>query len=128
MERAIEVLAVVQFVVIGLSHMVQPRVWAEFFIWLRAKGHAGVFANGFLSLWFGTLVVAFHPVWTGIPAALTVLGALSIVKGTLAFLVPSLGMRGLNRVSLERARAMFIPAGAVMLLLAAALGYDLARA
>jgi len=29
----------------------------DFFVWLRGKGHAGVFANGFLSLWFGGLIV-----------------------------------------------------------------------
>jgi hypothetical protein len=127
MERAIEVLVVVQLVVVGLSHMVQHRAWAEFFIWLRAKGRAGVFANGFLSLWVGTLIVAFHPVWTGIPLLLTVFGVMNVFKATTAFLVPSWGLRSMERISLERSW-IFVPAGAIMLVFAAVLGYGLVRA
>ena len=127
MERAIEILVVIQFVVIGLSHMIQHRAWAEFFIWLRGKGHAGVFANGMLSLWFGTLVVAFHPIWSGIPAVLTVFGALNIFKAVTSFLAPSIGLRSMNRISLERSW-IFIPAGALMLLLAGVVGYGMVAA
>ncbi|CAN5550457.1 hypothetical protein BH23ACI1_BH23ACI1_28620 [soil metagenome] len=38
MEVAIQKLAIVVFFVIGLSHIVQSRVWAQFFIDLRSKG------------------------------------------------------------------------------------------
>ena len=41
MERAVELLAAVSFVVMGLSHVAQPRAWAEFFVLLRDKGTAG---------------------------------------------------------------------------------------
>ena len=75
MERAVEVFAAVQFLVIGLSHVFQPRVWVEFFTWLRGKGYAGVFVNGFLSLGFGAFIVAFHNVWTGLPMVLTHTGS-----------------------------------------------------
>jgi hypothetical protein len=37
MERSIELLAAIMFLVIGLSHILQPRLWAEFFIALRAQ-------------------------------------------------------------------------------------------
>ena len=47
--RSLEVLAVIQFAVLGLSHVVQPRAWAEFFTWLRERGDAGVFAYAFLT-------------------------------------------------------------------------------
>jgi uncharacterized membrane protein len=63
-EKAIEMYAAVNFLVIGLSHLLQPRVWVDFFTWLRSKGHAGVFVNGFLSLGFGSIIVSFHNVWT----------------------------------------------------------------
>ena len=53
MERATEVFVALFLTVIALSHMAQPRAWVEFFSWLRARGHAGVFVNGFLSLGFG---------------------------------------------------------------------------
>lgn len=103
MERAIQIFAVVQCLSVGLSHLVAPRAWAEFFILVREKGALGVFAIAFLYLYFGSIIVAFHPVWSGLPLVLTLLGVSQVVKATLYFCVPSWGMRGLRRVSLERA-------------------------
>ena len=40
MERATEIFAAIQLLVIGLSHVFQPRAWVEFFLWLREKGQA----------------------------------------------------------------------------------------
>lgn len=74
MERAIQIFAAINFAVLGLSHVLQPRVWVDFFAWLRERGEAGVVANAFLSLIFGSIVVAFHNVWSGIPLALTLVG------------------------------------------------------
>jgi hypothetical protein len=50
MERSVEVVAIILFGVTGLSHIVQPAAWAEFFILLRGKGEAGAFVDGFLNL------------------------------------------------------------------------------
>lgn len=74
MEKANEVFAAVFLSVIGLSHVAQPGTWVEFFVWLRGKGHAGVFVNGFRCLGFGDFIVAFHNVWNGLPVILTLLG------------------------------------------------------
>jgi uncharacterized protein YjeT (DUF2065 family) len=121
-ERAVEIFAAVQFLVIGLSHVLQPRVWVEFFTWLRAKGHAGVFVNGFLSLGFGSFIVAFHNVWTGLPVILTLVGWAQVVKGLLSFVVPRLGLRSLHRVSYERANE-FVIGGVFFLALSALMAY-----
>jgi hypothetical protein len=120
--RAVEMFAAVNFLVTGLSHVFQPRVWVEFFIWLRSKGHAGVFVNGFISLSFGSLVVAFHNVWSGLPIVLTVFGWAQVVKALVAFVAPSVGMRSLERVSLERS-GEFVGAGVVLLALSALMWY-----
>ena len=40
MERSVEVLAVILFSVIGLSHIVQPKAWVDYFVPLRSKGEA----------------------------------------------------------------------------------------
>jgi hypothetical protein len=48
MESAIQKLAIVSFLVIGLSHIMQPRVWAQFFINIRSKGEIGSFINAFI--------------------------------------------------------------------------------
>ena len=115
-ERATEVFAVVNFVVIGLSHIVRPRVWVAFFALLRAKGHPGVFANGMLSLLVGSIIVAFHNVWSGLPIVLTLIGWGQVVKGLVALVAPAVSMKGLMRVSEERAYEFQI-AGALFLVI-----------
>ena len=119
-ERAVEIFAVVNFVVIGLSHIAQPRAWVEFFVLIRAKGNPGVFANAMLSLMMGSIIVAFHNVWTGVPAMLTVIGWMQVLKGLVSLVVPSAGMKGMMRVSDERAWE-FQAAGALFLIVAAAI-------
>jgi hypothetical protein len=126
MERAIEILAVIQLTIIGLSHIVYHRAWAEFFIWLRSKGDPGVFANGFLSLTAGSLIFGFHRVWSGIPLVLTVFGILNILKAAVCFLFPARAMRSMERVSLERSRE-FVAAGFISLAIAAVVAFGLVR-
>lgn len=124
MERAVEIFAVVNFVVIGLSHAVRPQMWVEFFSWLHARGHAGVLVHGFLSLGFGSVIVAFHPVWRGLPAVLTATGWLYLVKTGFCFLWPETQMRSLGRVAPQRAWELRL-AGVVYLGLAAVLAYHM---
>jgi hypothetical protein len=122
-QRAVQIYAAVQFIVIGLSHILQRRAWAEFFIHLRSLGRTGVFLNGFLSLMFGSIIVAFHNVWTGLPVVLTVIGWAQIVKAFVSFVFPEIGARGINRVSVERdwefavGGVMFLALAALMLVI-----------
>lgn len=122
MERAIEFLVAVQGTVIALSHIFQPRAWVDFFVWLRDKGRAGVFVNGFLSLWFGGMIVAFHNVWEGLPMIVTLLGWAQIVKASVAFVLPDLSLKGLQRVSYERS-SDFVWGGLVFLALSGVCWY-----
>ncbi|HEV7669077.1 MAG TPA: hypothetical protein VGS22_11165 [Thermoanaerobaculia bacterium] len=101
--KSIELFAGLQFLVIGLSHFFQPMAWVEYFTLLRSKGRAGVFFEGFLLLGFGGLIAAFHNVWSGLPAVLTVIGWLQVLKGLLRFTLPHLGLRIYGRVRPERA-------------------------
>jgi hypothetical protein len=126
MERAIEIYAGIQFLVIGLSHLIQPRAWVDFFVLLRGQGLSGVFANAFLSLVFGSIVVAFHNVWTGLPMVLTIIGWAQVVKSLVGFVLPQVSMRGLQRVSVERAWE-FQVAGVMFLALAGLMGYLVVR-
>lgn len=124
MERATEIFAVVQLGTVRLSHILAPRAWVAFFTWLREKGEAGVLAVAFLSLGFGSLIVAFHPVWTGLPLVLTLLGWAQVLKALVYFLFPRVGLKGMARVSPERTRA-FVVAGLLLLLLAGLLAFHL---
>ncbi|MEW5915702.1 MAG: hypothetical protein AB1762_04830 [Gemmatimonadota bacterium] len=122
LQRTIELYAAIHLFVIGLSHTFQPRVWVEFFIHLRQLGHTGVFVTGFMSLYFGSIIVAFHNVWSGLPLVLTILGWSQLVKALLYFVVPSVGARAMSRVSMER-RNEFIAPGILFLVLAALMLY-----
>ena len=125
-ERATEVFAVVNLAVIGASHIAQPRGWVDFFIFLRERGHAGVFFNGMLSLTFGSILVAFHNVWTGLPMIVTLLGWAQVLKGLLSLVAPSIGLKKMMRVSMDRAWE-FQAAGVVLVALAALIAWTWAR-
>ena len=122
LQHAIQLFAAINFTVIGLSHLLRPREWVEFFVWLRGKGYTGVFLNGMLSLSFGSLIVAFHNVWSGLPIVLTIVGWAQVVKALISLTAPQVGMRSLERVSVERARE-FPAAGAAFVVLAALMWY-----
>jgi hypothetical protein len=117
MERAVEIFAAVHFLIMGLSHIIQARSWAEFFVWLHGRGRVGVFIHGFISLGFGSVIVAFHNVWSGLPMILTIVGWAYIFKAGLCFLLPQTQIYTLGRVAPERAREFIIP-GAVFVALA----------
>ena len=125
-ERAAEVFAVVNLAVIGLSHIAQPKGWVEFFIFLRERGHAGVFFNGMLSLTFGSILVAFHNVWTGVAMIVTLLGWAQVLKGLISLVAPSVGLKKMMRVSMDRAWE-FQAAGAVLVVLAALIAWTWVR-
>jgi hypothetical protein len=126
MERAVEIFATVHFLIIGLSHILHARTWAEFFIWLHGRGRPGVFVHGFISLGFGSVIVAFHNVWSGLPMVLTIVGWAYVFKAVLCFLAPQTQMRTLGRVAPERAREFMIP-GVLFVALGALLLYTLWR-
>jgi hypothetical protein len=122
MERSVEVLAIILFGVLGLSHILQPKAWAEFFILLRGKEEAGVFVDGFLNLPLGAVIVAFHNVWSGLPLVLTLVGWGLLIKGLIRFCAPRQGLRMIARISLERSWE-FQVAGVGLVTLAGLIGY-----
>ena len=126
MEKSIAVMAIINFVIMGLSHIFQHQAWKEFFLLLASKGRAGAFANGFLTLVMGSLIVSFHNVWTGLPIVLTLLGWAYVLKSTIIFLHPEWNVRSMEGV--ERAPALkFRVAGTCLLAIAAALVVSIAR-
>ena len=122
MERAVEVLFVILFGILGLSHLLQPKAWADFFILLRGKGEAGAFVDGFLTLPMGGIIVGFHNTWSGIPLVLTLVGWCLLVKSLIRFWAPRLALRMMARVSVERAWEVQV-AGAGLVALASLVGY-----
>jgi hypothetical protein len=111
MEISVQKLTAIFFFVIGLSHIFQPRVWVQFFIYLREKGEVGSFLNAFIHFPLGAFIVAFHHIWFGLPGTIvTLIGWGLVIKGAVYFLFPRFGVRMLGVVSMERAW-QFVVAG-----------------
>jgi hypothetical protein len=127
LERGVEVYAIVNLLVIGVSHVVRPRVWVELFVALRERGEAGVFGVALLNLIFGSIIAGFHNVWSGLPAVLTVVGWANVIKALVYFVFPGVGLRRLKALSLERGWMIRV-AGVGFLIIAALLGYHVCRA
>lgn len=125
MELAVEKLVALCCFAIGLSHVLQPRAWAELFIHWREKGDVGVIYTALLHFALGAIIVASHNVWRGIPMIVTLLGWGWTIKGLLYLTYPRHGMKMLQRVSVERAWE-FIVAGGVLVAVAAVITYSVA--
>jgi hypothetical protein len=125
MESAIQKLAIVSFLVIGLSHIMQPRVWAQFFINIRSKGEIGSFINAFIHFPLGALIITFHNVWQGIPVTLTLIGYSLVLKSLVYFVFPKRGLKIMSRVSIERSWE-FVVAGVILVGLSGLLMFSLA--
>ena len=94
----------------------------EFFILLRSKGESGAFVDGLLNLPLAGAIIGFHNTWSGISALLTVVGWCLLIKSLIRFCLPSVALRMMARVSLERAWE-FQLAGAALIVFAGVLGY-----
>jgi hypothetical protein len=118
MEQATQVFAAIGFLVIGLSHLGQPKAWVAFYQALAARGTPGAFLEGFLLLNLGAFIVAFHNVWHGPALVLTLIGWAQILKGLGRFLAPQVALRVMRRATLER--AWYFQIGGVFALLLSA--------
>ncbi len=118
MEQAVVVFALIHLVIMGVSHITAPHAWIDFFVKLREQGERGVFVVAFMSLGFGSIIAAFHQVWSGWPLVLTLLGWAQVLKAAIYFIWPSFGLKKLERVSPERPRD-FLIAGVGLLVIAA---------
>jgi hypothetical protein len=122
MEASVQLFAAINFLVIGISHILAPRAWVNFFDLLRQKGEPGVFVVAFMTLVFGSIVAAFHNVWSGLPAVLTVIGWGQVLKALIYFTFPSFGLRRIGMVPPERAH-LFVYGGFFSIALAGFLFY-----
>ena len=127
MEIAIERMAGIVFLAIGLSHVLRPHGWVEWFAQLRARGAPGAFVNGMMSLSLGALMVGFHGTqWSGWPAVVTFMGWAQVFKGTLHICFPAYSLRTMQLVTPEHYRR-FIWAGALFIPVAIAILVGSAR-
>ena len=123
-QRVVEWFALVTCLVMGLSHLLQPRVWVEAYAVLHQLGRPGALINGGLSLVPGALFVAAHPAFSGPGIVLTVFGWLLVLKGAICLLAPSLALKSIGKAATGTGRD-FVIGGLFLLEVAAAVGYSL---
>ena len=99
MEQATQVFAAVSLLVIGLSHLLQPKAWVVWFQGLTAQGTTGAFKEGFIILPFGAIIVGFHNVWQGPAIVLTLIGWAQVLKALVRFCAPNVALKVMGRVS-----------------------------
>jgi hypothetical protein len=100
----------------GMSHVVRPALWVDFFTRVHAQGTAGLVAKVLaVELWPAALVVALHPVWWGPGIVLTIYGWAQLAKVFLVLLVPEIGMRSLAMAQTKGERGFVL--GGVMLMI-----------
>lgn len=99
----------------GLSHILQPLMWQQYFVALHGQGVIGVVTRTMtLELWPALTIVALHQVWHGPGIILTVYGWLLLAKCSISVLAPEIGLRSLG-MAREGPRSFIV--GGVMLIL-----------
>ena len=101
-QHAIELFALFNFAIVGLSLLLQPAAWMRFLLWMQREGDAGVVIYGLLCLLWGSLIVSFHPSWHGLLVILPAFGALQMFEGLVFLLAPGVGLRVLALFTEER--------------------------
>lgn len=122
MTEGIEILTALAFLLTGLSHALQPKVWARFFVELGASGDTAGLWNAYLHAPLGLLIVAFHNLWTWPELVVTLIGWALTLKGAVYFCLPQLAPRAMSRISAERA-GMYRVAGIFSIAIGAGIGW-----
>lgn len=104
------------FLLIGLSHVLQPQAWVRFFEVLRRTSVAGCIIPMY-TLPISLVLIVGHNVWVwDWPLALTLAGWGMTIKCTLYLLVPNMAERMLEQ-GLAKSERNFQIAGALMALI-----------
>lgn len=98
----------------GVSHIVRPQLWIDFFARLYAQGTSGLVLKVLaIELWPALLIVGLHQVWSGPAIVLTLYGWAQFTKVWIALLFPAAGMRSMGMAEKHGARGFV--AGGLML-------------
>lgn len=102
--------------IIGLSHVLQPKMWLSFFQLLTKKGIVGNAINALLHFGFGSFILSFHFLWSWPRILITVYGSLIALKGIIYLFFPNIGLKSISNLN-ENNTSKFKWTGLVMALL-----------
>ena len=105
------------FVLMGVSHLVRPTMWRDFFAFLHGLGTPGVVLRTFaLELVPAVVIVTFHQDWSGWAIPITLYGWALTAKIVVSLTFPAIGLRSLGMADRHGSRG-FVPAGLVLVFL-----------
>ena len=117
MVEAVERVAGLILILIGLSHMLAPAAWRALFQAVLAKGEAAGLLNGAIHAPLGLLIVPLHPVWSGPGLVVTLIGWSLLAKAVLHLCWPALAQRVLKAAIARATETRFRISGALGLAL-----------
>jgi UPF0716 family protein affecting phage T7 exclusion len=98
----------------GLSHVLQPRMWQDYLQALHKQGVAGVLTKTMIwEFWPALIVVAAHQVWRGPGLILTVFGWLLLIKCIVSLVAPQISLRSM---AMSRRGAKAFVSGGLLLI------------
>jgi uncharacterized protein YjeT (DUF2065 family) len=122
---AVQMVMGISCVLMGLSHVLQPAIWVEFFARLVERGTFGLVTNAMINSAPAAVIVSLHQVWAGPAILLTLYGWALLAKASISLVVsPQLGTRSL-RLS-QKGDAAFRAGGIGLLAVGAACFLQLA--
>jgi hypothetical protein len=111
---AVQIIMGIGCALMGLSHVLQPRMWQDYFEALHKQGAPGVLTKTMIwEFWPALIVVTGHQVWRGPGVILTVFGWLLLAKCAISLLAPQISLRSMA-MSRRGAKA-FVPGGLVLI-------------
>ena len=115
-------------VIFGLSHAVQPRLWADFFNAMKASGFAPLII-GMYTLPTGLIILLGHNQWTwDFPVFVTIAGWGMTTKATIYLLFPAVPNRMIGKANQwQKAFSGFRIVGALMSVLGVVLTWQAFR-
>ena len=121
--ESIQLFFVINILVMGVSHLVRPKIWIKFFEYLSSKGEVGNIFNAMLSLAMGSIIVSFHLVWQWPMIIVTIYGFLSLLKGSLFLIIPGIGLKSISSVNEQGWKFQVV--GVIMCVIAIFVCYNL---
>jgi uncharacterized protein YjeT (DUF2065 family) len=121
--RFLEAAIAPAFLLMGLSHLLQPQLWVRFFEVIRNTGLAAVIIPLY-TLPVGLVLIAGHNLWAwDWPVVLTIAGWGMTIKSAAYLLVPGLANRALSKKMATTPRSFQI-VGAPMAVIGAILTWQ----
>lgn len=117
METAIQFAVGASLTVLGASCFFRTKDWIAWINDIRAQGREILLPLGALHILLGSLVVGFHPLWSGWPLVVTLIGVWAMLEGMVYLLLPAWAHRKLKFLGRLNMRAVLMFMGVFMVII-----------